>query len=301
MMKDLIQKLSFGCLIFLFFALMSCKNREINYITYYNQVNEIDSAFRFKKDTLITIKKYRKLFRKFPPKNQERIYEFETFVKIADKKDKRFGGQKNLNKLIPLIAPNWKYKKEEQDFIKLYKKYGIDSIEIEQKTFTWKKTLNKQVVDSFSVAFVRDQAFRGDNYDPYLIGLSDKKNAMLLKRTIEEYGYPSLQKMGLWGNNEVFMPMNNLLLHLSDSKDYYPYLKEILLEYVKSGDCPPHDYAVMVDRNNLINGLAPLYAKYQSHDNIQDSVKVNSARKSIGLPGLVHRRQISKDFSRNIK
>ena len=120
----------------------------------YNKVNDIDSAFRFQKDTLTTIKKYRKLFKKYPPKNQERIYEFETFIKIADKKSKKFGGQKNLNKLIPLVAPNWKFKKQEKDFFKLYQKYGIDSLEIEQKISTWKKGLNKQLVDSFSIAFV---------------------------------------------------------------------------------------------------------------------------------------------------
>lgn len=102
--------------------------------------------------------------------------------------------------------------------------------------------------------------------------------------------------MGLWGNSEVFLPMSNLLLHLSGDGVYYTYLKETLLQYVKSSDCPPHDYAGMIDRNNLNNNLAPTYAEYQAHGDIKDSIKVDVARKSIGLPRLIHRRQIAKDF-----
>lgn len=299
-MKSEIRVISFG-LILLTVLVISCKTKPLDYITYYNNVNEIDSAFRFQKDTLSTIKKYRKLFRKYPPKNQERINEFETFIKVADSKNKKFGGQKNLYKLIPLVAPNWKNKREEKDFLKFYKKHGIDSLQLESEVLNWKKGLNKKLIDSFSVAFIRDQAYRGNNYNEYLFKLNDKKNAALLKWTIENYGYPSLQKMGLWGNSEVFMPMDNLLLHLSDDDVYFPYLKEILLQYVKSGDCPPHGYAGMIDRHNLNNNLTPTYAEYQAHGDIKDSVKVDAARKSIGLPSLIHRRQINKDFQKSMK
>lgn len=97
------------------------------------------------------------------------------------------------------------------------------------------------------------------------------------------------------------MPMGNLLLHLSDSEIYFPYLKETLLHYVKSGECLPRDYATLIDRNNLNNNLIPKYAEYQGHDDIRDSIKVNAARKSIGLPGLIHRRQITNDFFKKNK
>ena len=155
-MKNIIKVFNIGFLLLLIF-IISCKTKPVNYITYYNKVNEIDSIFRFQRDTLTTIKKYRKLFRKYPPKNQERISEFETFIKIADSKNKKFGGQKSLFKLIPLVAPNWKYKKEEQDFFELYKKYGIDRIKIEQEVSNWKKGLNKKLIDSFTIASIRDQ------------------------------------------------------------------------------------------------------------------------------------------------
>ena len=155
-------------------------------------------------------------------------------------------------------------------------------------------------MDSFSVAFVCDQAFLGDNFYSNLIMLNDRKNAYLLKWTTKNYGYPWLQQIVAFGNEEVFMPVGNLLLHLSDYEDFI-YVNETLLEYVKSGDWTPEDYAGMIDRNNLNNNLAPTYTVYQGHDDIRDSVKVDAARKSIGLPGFIHLRQFTKDFFKKNK
>ena len=292
-MKNIIKVFNIGFLLLLIF-IISCKTKPVNYITYYNKVNEIDSTFRCQRDTITTIKKYRKLFRKYPPKNQERISEFETFIKIADSKNKKFGGQKSLYKLIPLVAPNWKYKKEEQDFFELYKKYGIDSLRIEQEVSNWKKGLNKQLVDSFSIAFTRDQ--EKERVDVSLFKINDKKNAELLLWTFKNYGYPSLQKIGLWGNNDVFMPMSSLYLHMP-WQDQYLEIQKKILEYVKSGDCPPRDYAGMVDRHLLqVKNEDILYGHYISYDTVLDTIKVNKNRKSIGLPSLQHTAMIRKDL-----
>lgn len=285
---------------FLYFIIslfiFSCKNRDLNYITYYNKVNEIDSIYRFQKDTLSVIKQYRKLFRKYPPKNQDRIEEYATYIVLADKYNKNFGGKKSLYKLVPLIAPkNKKYK----DFYCLYQKHGIDSTEVKEKVAQWKKSLNKKLVDSFTILFIRDQE-KGRS-DVSLMKINDKRNAELLKWTFENYGYPSIQRIGLWGNKEILLPMSSLLSHMSFS-EYYPYFEKKILEYVKSGDCPPHDYATMVDRHYLqvLKKDIP-YGVYRGHDDIQDSTKINYNRRSIGLPGLKHTRAITKDFFKQLK
>lgn len=245
-----------------------------------------------KKDTLLAVKKYKKLFRKYDPKNQERIEEYETYIVLADKYNKNFGGKKSLYKLIPLIAPYWKYKKQDSDLLKLYNKYDIDSTNIEEKIKTWKKNLNKSLIDSFSIGFVRDQMnFRTDS--SYI--KNDEKNAKLLEWTFINYGFPSLQKIGLYGDNNIFMPMNTFIDHLSNSS-YFPYLKIKLLEYVKSGDCTPKDYATFIDRQSTGNNGKSLYGAYQNYYTVIDSVEVNSNRKSIGLPSLNHAKIISKDF-----
>ncbi|SMO87775.1 hypothetical protein SAMN06265171_11021 [Chryseobacterium rhizoplanae] len=284
------------CLILCLF-LSACKNR--NYILYYNKVNEIDSIYRVTHQPDEAIKQYRKLFRKYKPKNQERREEYENYIKLADQHHKNFGGKKSLYKLIPLVAPNWKYKKQDSSFIQLYQKYGIGRQEMELKVEEWKKGLNQKLIDSFTVAFKRDQDSRIDpNYTD--LSKNDKKNAELLKWMFENYGFPDVQKIGLW-NDDFFMPSGPILLHMADYEDHYQYLKIKLLEYVKSGECPPRDYAAMVDRNNLHHKVPYTYGVYQGYENIKDSATVNRNRKSIGLPSLQHAQLITKDFFKKMK
>jgi len=244
------------------------------------------------------IKKYRKLFRKYKPLNQERIEEYETYIRISDRYNKNFGGKKSLYRLIPLIAPYWRYKKEDKEFINLYKKYGIDSLNIEQEVAQWESKHDKMLIDSFVVAMGRDQYNRRSNSSE--IFENDLKNAELLKWTFENHGFPSKQKIGLY-YKDTFMPMDVILLHMADYEEHYPYFKTKILEYVKSGECPPRDYAAMVDRNNLHHKTPYTYGVYQGYQNITDSAKVNRNRKSIGLPSLKYRNKLAKDFSDSLK
>lgn len=266
-------------LLIITFIVLSCKSN--NYIIYYNRVNEIDSLYRIANQPEEAIKQYKKLFKKYTPKNQERIKEYETYIKLADQYQQNFGGKKSLYKLIPLIAP---YEGSYGSYFGLFKKFGIDSTEVKQRIADWKKGLNKRLVDSFSIAFVRDQAEGRRN--PQLMEKNDKINAQLLKWTFENYGYPSVQKIGLIGNDGVFMPMHPLFSHMIDAKEY-SYFKAKMLEYVKSGDCIPKDYANMVDRHDLqIDKVEMPYGSYPSYSAVIDTMKVNRNRKTIGLPPL---------------
>lgn len=273
------------------FTFLSCKNQRPNYISYYNKVNEIDSIYRIAKQPEKALIQYKRLFRKYEPKNQERIEEFETYIKLADQYNKNFGGKKNLYKLLKLVAP---YGNSYQNLYPLYQKYGIDSLSMKNEIANWKNNLNRRLVDSFSVAFIRDQ--QDNRSDVLVMKKNDKKNAMLLKWTFENYGYPSLQKIGLTGNNGVFMPMLTLFSHMSTS-EYYPYFKSKLLDFVKSGDCLPRDYATMVDRHNLqVSKEKILYGYYSYSNTIMDTININHNRKTIGLPSLNHAKEIRKDF-----
>lgn len=271
--------------------ILSCKSKNHNYIVYYNRVNEIDSIYRMANQPEEAIKQYRKLFKRYSPKNQERIKEYETYITLAEKYHQSFGGKKSLYKLIPLLAP---YEGSYKKYFGLYQKYGIDSSEVKQKITDWKKGLNKRLVDSFTIAFIRDQAEGRKN--PQIMIKNDKINAQLIKWTFDNYGYPSLQKIGLIGNNGVFMPMHPLFSHMVDTEEY-SYLKTKMLEYIKSGDCVPRDYANMVDRYSLqISKKGMVYGIYPNYDAVIDSVKVNRNRKSIGLPSFKHASKITKDY-----
>lgn len=277
--------------------LSSCRNSKVDYIAYYNNINSIDSIYRLKNDTLTAIKEFKKLFRKYPPKNDERMEEYENYIKFSDKYNRNFGRKKSLYKLIPLVAPYWKFKREDSDFFKLYKKYGIDSITVEQKIVEWKKSLNKQLIDSFRIAFIRDQTKDSITGQQSLDNF--RKNAKLLKWSLENYGYPSMQKIGLETEDGVFMPMFIYLNHMAQVEDY-AYFKTKLLDYVKSGDIPPRDYAEMVERYIHINHLKPVYGlKSTDEEFIKDSININHNRRLIGLQNIKLRRKITKEFLKN--
>ncbi|MGL5111217.1 MAG: hypothetical protein ACRC6O_01115, partial [Flavobacterium sp.] len=262
-----------------FLALVSFLASSCNgYITYYNKANTIDRKFKATQDTVAFIKRYDRLFKKYnPPKSYLAYSKYETYIVYADKYNKNFGDKKSLYILLDLVAP---YKEQYKRLFPICAKYGIDSLSVEQKIDSSKTMMNKQLIDSFSVAFVRDQK---QGRKDYLTNVTnDRINARLLKWTIENYGYPSPQKIGLTGNDGVFMPMMTFLSHIGgDVPEYYPYFKKSLLKYVKSGDCSPREYATMIDRHEHENKREIIYGEYLF--NFSNLKKVNRKRKSIGL------------------
>lgn len=285
----------FLILILLSFIIISCKTRETNNITYYNKVNEIDSIYRIAQRPKLAIKKFRKLFKEFQPKNQERIEEFENYIYLSDKYQKNFGGKKNLYKFITLIAP---YRNAYQEHLPLFKKYGIDSLEAANKTDLWVRSREKVLMDSITTLFIRDQ--EGRRLDINISARNDLKNAKLMKWIFDNYGYPSLQKVGVFGNDDVFLPMSTFFSHMSASQDY-PYFEKKLKRYLEMGDCTPREYSTMVDRYHLqVLKDKMLYGSYIGVDGIFDTVQVNKNRKSIGLPSLKHNNIITKDFLKKL-
>lgn len=285
----------FLILILLSLIIISCNTREKNYIIYYNKVNEIDSIYRIAQRPKLAIKKFRKLFKEFPPKNQERIEEFENYIYLSDKYQENFGGKKNLYKFITLIAP---YRNAYQEHLPLFKKYGIDSLEAAYKTDLWVRSREKVLMDSITTLFIRDQ--EGKRLDVNISARNDLKNAKLMKWIFDNYGYPSLQKVGIFGNDDVFLPMSTFFSHMSASQDY-PYFEKKLKRYLEMGDCTPREYSTMVDRYNLqVLKDKMLYGSYIGIDGISDTIQVNKNRKSVGLPSLKHNNIITKDFLKKI-
>ncbi len=285
----------FLILILLSLIIISCNTREKNYIIYYNKVNEIDSIYRIAQRPKLAIKKFRKLFKEFPPKNQERIEEFENYIYLSDKYQKNFGGKKNLYKFITLIAP---YRNAYQEHLPLFKKYGIDSLEAVNKIDLWVRSREKVLMDSITTLFIRDQ--EGKRLDVNISARNDLKNAKLMKWIFDNYGYPSLQKVGIFGNDDVFLPMSTFFSHMSASQDY-PYFEKKLKRYLEMGDCTPREYSTMVDRYHLqVLKDKMLYGSYIGIDGISDTIQVNKNRKSVGLPSLKHNNIITKDFLKKL-
>lgn len=280
------MKISISILVLSLFVLFSCKK---NYIVYYNRVNEIDSIYRLANNPNLAVKEYRELFKEYDPKNQEWIEEYSTYISLADKYEEDFGGKKSLYKLIVLIAP---YDKKYKKYLSLFSKYGVDSIEVKQKITDWKKGVNRQLIDSFSIALARDQ--KGRPFDTIEVRRNIEKNAHLFKWTFENIGFPSKDKIGSG-------PMLTLISHMSESKTLYPYLETKILEYVKSGECPPLDYSMMIDGYQFTPGKNTYYGMGRTFLKKIDSAAINRHRKNIGLPSLKHAAIIKKDFFKKLK
>jgi len=276
-------------LILSFGFMISCKKAPVNYILYYQKANEIDSIYRMANNPKLAVEEYKKLFDEYEPRNLERTREYETYIQLADKYNIDFGGKKGLKKLIPLIAPHGEYYKQ---YFPLFKKYGIDSLSLKEKIADWKKDLNQTLIDSFTVAMRRDQEGRRP-LDTALARRNVEKNSRFLIWAFNKYGYPTPQKMGTMGHNDTFFAMTTFLTHMSETKKYYPEIKSRLYGYIKSGDCAPRDYALMVDGFALLGNKEPIYLFNPGIS--RDSAQTNRNRKSIGLPSIKHTNLIIKD------
>lgn len=287
----------YSSLIFIF-LFHSCKNRQLNYIDYYNKVYTIDSIHRIHKDTLATIQQYKRLFKKYPPVQNERITEYEVYIKMASKYNQDFGGAKSLDKLLTQTAPYWQ---PNRSFYQLYKRHGIDSMQVEKKFQNWRRGLNQVLVDSFSIAFTRDQHNRSIKET---VQMNDRKNAELLIWTLKNYGYPSKQKIGHLGREGQLMAMGTMLNHMAYTQ-YYEYFKKELLQYVKSGECTPRDYIDMVDKYQYANNGPTIYGIFMRFDeanlNSADSARIDKNRAAIGFPRMKTSMKIAKDFFDKLK
>lgn len=280
-------------LTFLFlFSLINCKKKNTNYILYYQKANEIDSIYRIAGKPKLAIQEYKKLFEEYEPRNQERLREFETYIILADRFNIDFGGKKSLHKLILLKGPHGDYK----EYYPLFKKYDIDSLDLNEQISDWKKSMNQTLIDSFTIAMKRDQ--EGRPIDTALTQKNVMKNARLLLWTFKKYGYPTPQKIGTMGPDNTFFAMTTFLTHMNETKEYYPQIKAKLYEYVKSGDCPPRDYILMVDNPAFLTNKEGYYTFNPGVSS--DSAKINRHRKTIGLPSIKHTNLIIKDSSKPI-
>jgi hypothetical protein len=84
------------------FGTVSCKAK-LHY--YYNKANASDSIYKINNDTLVFIKKYKKLYRKYRPGSSiEELQKMEQYIILADKYNKS-SAVKRLNTMLQLTTP----------------------------------------------------------------------------------------------------------------------------------------------------------------------------------------------------
>jgi len=267
--------------------LISCKKENLNLISYYNKVNEIDSIYRVAQNSDLAIKEYRELFEKYPPKNQDQIEEYETYIQLSEQHNIDFGGKESLYKLMTLIAPSRrKYKK----YLSLFEKYGIDDAEVKYKINSYRNSLKQRLIDSLTIASHRDA--EGGRHNIEIMRKNDHKNLNLFLKIFDEYGYPSEEKVGSTGNDGEPLIIITILSHLicMDYNKIYPKLNESL----ERGDISPRKYALIIDKYYLCQTNKGYYNIYGGAVTLKDSMVINYRRKTIGLPSLKYSKMLYK-------
>lgn len=291
------NKIRFIILLFSALIVWSCKAREVNYIPYYQQVVEIDSIYRMADKPKVAIRKYRRLFRKYEPKNGEFYREYSKYIMLADRYGKNFGGEKSLKKLIRMESFDvyWRHR-----FKPLLDKYKIDSIEMEKEYWFWRKGLNQELIDSFSLAMKRREIANDLEGIVSMENIKkvDSLNSELLNWTFKKYGYPSRKLIGNFKNDSVFIDLSLLIGYSTYTADYdLSFLKE-LFQYVRTGDYPVKDYAELIDILRFNENQPTKYGMFFPHSLFEeplDSNQIDRNRKKIGLPSLKHEVDIYKN------
>jgi hypothetical protein len=111
----------------------------------------------------------------------------------------------------------------------------------------------------------------------------DTENAKRIFEIIDQYGFPGLK---LLGNKNPHLPTGipGMFMHISDHEK----IEDIILQFVRDGECPPDLYATIIDRKTmLVKGKKTcIYAAYSNttDDQIIDIAHLDERRLSIGMP-----------------
>ncbi|MES2813141.1 MAG: hypothetical protein V4670_11775 [Bacteroidota bacterium] len=290
--------------LFILGSLISCKiknvtetvvlKKETNYIPYYLKVYEADSLY--------LVKNYQKsyeildnLFQKYEPLNLERYKEYETYISCAHKLNKNLDYKKMIVYSIEFLGTNTKYIKYDSLFNVAFKKTNIPTKELELHTQKYRSKLNLKLRDSIIEICSDDQKKRQNgNSNLEDIRKIDSINEIRLSKIFESYDYPSEKLIGEFFIDSTDVNLRFVFLHTKH--DFrINFLLPKVLKAVKLGKAYPEDYAESYDRYMEITTGKQLYGSYNLRREKQftefvDIKKIDSIRKSIGLPHLKYNR-----------
>lgn len=286
----------FLIVVFLFLCLISCKSNYIrigdknaNYIPYYLKINKADSLFivgNYKRSFEITDS----LFKKFEPINLEGYSEYMTHISSAV-------ASNNFDRLKKKIKKSFVYYGA---VISNYEQDSILKIALIRSGFTikdlnsfqemHKKRINLTLRDTIEKMIEKDKSVRGKGYvsDEKLKEVNEE-NMTLIKIIFDSYEFPSHSLVGYSLYNDKDIDLGAVFLHTS-VKFKKEYLLPKLKDYTRRGFCLPQMYAVVYDRllldeTNFEGNQLYGEIKLKKLKLINES-KVDSIRKSIGLPSL---------------
>lgn len=308
---------NFLLITFLAFVSFSCKTKvvdanslkkEINYIPYYLKVYEADSLFitnNFEKSYQILDS----LFQKYEPLEMENYYEYSNYIASSvmsghvdglDEKIKK--GYLNFGGFGFLHPQGYEIRQK----IAKISKLSMDEKNLYKKECS--KKINLALRKEIDIMDDEDQSVRMKNLNEEGMTFFREKHREQLEKIMTTYGYPNYQLIGSMNyqdeNWSSLKPIKVVTLFLHQDPDFQDKYLPVLLKKLKEGKCSPDDYASIYDKSLWkkslkLNNEKQLYGTFPNLalDNPQ---KIDSIRKSIGLPKLGYEMRRVKKLSTKI-
>jgi hypothetical protein len=289
-------------LLFLFFALISCKSnftkigdKKANYIPYYIKVYEADSLF-LTKNYSQSHKKLDSLFDMFEPINLDLYFEFENYIKSGLLSKQK----KNYKKEYKYLFLKYGYNYSDVLLDSILKKGLTNTFISEKKAKKWHNIyvskldiIYRNRLDSMNYV---DQKVRNTKpFDWEMVKNIDLTNDSILMNYILKNGYPYFKKIGTFRKlYETEKPksigLDVLINHFTSYEKCVNFYNTNLQIFVKNGTCPPIVYGYFMDRYyNKFKNASYFYFvtddfNYKLNKNLVK--EINSRRLENGLPSI---------------
>lgn len=268
---------------------ISCKSsytkigdKNANYIPYYLKVYEADS--------LCLVGNYQRsyeildsLFKKYEPANMDNVNEYSTYIACCV----MTGNTKNIDKKIRnSILKYGSFSRNHPDYDTIYsrlskiKKISREEIKLLSKKHDEKH--NTELRNRIIRMFEEDQSARIPSLNHEKMNEFQKKHEKEIEEIISKFGYPNHNITGYILNKNDEPVSFYVIFYHQTTENKKKYLS-MLYDNLVRGYISPYEYGGIVDKIYLDNGSL-YYGTFIGKDRLVNPKKIDSIRKTIGLP-----------------
>ncbi|MEO5776233.1 MAG: hypothetical protein ABIQ27_04970 [Flavobacterium sp.] len=279
--------------------------REVDYIPYYLEVHKADSLYLIN-DFEKSYKLLDSLFKIYKPLNTDTYVEYGIYVNsavmsgnIENIEEKVRYGYSNFGAITP----------RHRDWIaidnKVFMAAKLAKVELDKLIKDYQGKLNLDLRKSLVKMYNDDQNVRnGKNSSTELQEFVDDINKIKLDSIFYKYSYPG---NSLIGTNNAFHEISDYVkidfFFLHQPNEFKDKYLPIILDNLKKGNCEPDVYAIIYDRKMIELGNKQYYGSYTCPDGnvcpLSNVIKIDSIRKSIGLPSIQYDNWRLEKFTTN--
>ncbi|MGH2666900.1 hypothetical protein [Flavobacterium sp.] len=271
----------------------SCKTKqttatetvENNYIPYYLKVYEADSLFltdNYQKSYEILDS----LFQKFEPVNMQNFNEFGIYIASSTMIGKTDNLDANIRKaILEYGGIGFSHPNSSVIYTKISELTSVSKEERSQLYKDYKKKFDSELHEKLIPMYVEDQAARQPELNMDQMNILQKKHKKEIKDIIKRYGYPGYHCLSSSAVTPEGIPVDFTILFVHQKSSFKRKYVDMLHDGLLKGEIFPNEYAMIMDKIYLEEQGKSLYG-YITHYPLLNPHKIDSIRKSIGLPKL---------------